>query len=298
MHRAFVCDSPPESKPRLKHSLLCSSQAAHFAHTPTYQESASWRRATRRLSSTHLPQINLRAKTEIGGYFVHRRNHDSHCRSMNTRQVTLVAILVAQFFGPWPLVAQENQGRPLFSQRPMMCYAGPYVAMIPYASPQTLVVVPVGPDGIAPTQTISTTGYGVIGMKCATWGVELLVRENGADHLSRLPFRIEDGTVTQEPQEVIGWTIPKSNSSPMPLEITRMEDEYSQFGPRGLGDWFVRLPHARTPEHEYVVHFVSVEKRLPEELETTLRADLLERTFDGHVTRTVPLVRSRVFEGE
>jgi len=180
----------------------------------------------------------------------------------------------------------------------MMCYAGPYVAMIPYTSSSDLVTVPVGPSGIAKPQMILTTGNGVIGMKCATWGVELLVRENGSDHLSRLPFRIEDGTVTQERREIISWTIPKSNGSPVPVEIERTIDEYYQFGPRGRGDWFVRLPHSGTLQHEYVVHFRSAEKPLPDGLEETLRADLLERTHDGRVIRAVPLVQSKVDEGE
>jgi hypothetical protein len=216
---------------------------------------------------------------------------------MNTRQVSLLAVLASLLFGRW-VAGQESQDRPLFSQRPMMCYAGPYVAMIPYANPQPLVIVPIGRDGIAPTQRISTAGNGVMGMKCATWGVELLVREDGSGHLSKLPFKIEEGTVTPEPRETINWTIPKSNSSPQPIEITRMLDEYSQFGPRGVGDWFVRLPRTGTPQHEYVVHFVSVEKRLPQELEDTLRVDLLERTHDGKVTSAIALVQSRVDEGE
>lgn len=88
-------------------------------------------------------------------------------------------MLVAQFLGPRSLAAQDNKDRPLFTHTPMMCYAGPYVAMVPLAAPQPLVIVPIGPEGIAPAQTIPTTGNGVIGMKCATWGVELLVRGNG-----------------------------------------------------------------------------------------------------------------------
>lgn len=216
---------------------------------------------------------------------------------MSRRQIVLVAMLVAQFLGLRAMAAQKSQGQALFSQRPMMCYAGPYVAMVPLAAPQPLVIVPVGPEGIAPAQTIPTTGNGVIGMKCATWGVELLVRENGSDHLSKLPFKIEDGSVKPEPREIISWIIPKSNSSPIPQEITRLEDEYHQFGPRGVGDWFVGLPRTRTPQHEYVIHFVSAEKRLPDELEMTLRADLLEETHEGRVTRVVALVQSTRVEG-
>ena len=215
---------------------------------------------------------------------------------MSTRQITLVAILVAQLLEPWAFAAQESRDRLPFSLPPMMCYAGPYVAMIPYEFSSDLVVVPIGRKGIAPTQTISTAGNGVMGMKCAKWGVELLVRENGSDHLSKLPFRIEDGTVIQEPREMIDWTIPKSNSSPVPLEIQRMEDEFYQFGPRGIGDWFVQL--SGTPQHEYVVHFQSAEKRFPGGLEETLRAHLLEKTYDGHITRAMALVRSKVDEGE
>ncbi len=216
---------------------------------------------------------------------------------MTRRQIVLVAILVAQFLGSRSLAAQDNKNRPLFTHTPMMCYAGPYVAMVPLAAPQPLVIVPIGSGGIAPAQTIPTTGNGVIGMKCATWGIELLVRENGSNHLSKLPFEIEDGSVMPEPREIISWIIPKSNSSPIPQEITRLVDEYYQFGPRGVGDWFVGLPRTGTPQHEYVIHFVSTEKRLPDELKMTLRADLLEEIPEGRVTRAVALVRSTRVEG-
>jgi hypothetical protein len=93
-------------------------------------------------------------------------------------------------------------------------------------SPSSLVVIPIGPSGIAEKQTISTTGNGVMGMKCATWRVELPVRENGSDHLSRLPFRIENGVVVQEPRRLIDWVIPKSVENPVPREIRREMDNY------------------------------------------------------------------------
>ncbi len=217
---------------------------------------------------------------------------------MRNRLAATLAVLMCQLIAPHDFFAQTSNEQPLFTQVPRMCYAGPYAAMMPLAAPSALVVIPIGPSGIAQKQTISTTGNGVLGMKCATWGVELLVREDGSDHLSRLPFAIEHGIVVQEPRRLIDWTIPKSQENPVPREIERLEDDYSQFEPRGLGDWVEPLPRADNVEHKYLIHFLIKEKRLPNGLETTTDVDLLEESYKGRVTKSITLVRSDVVLGE
>lgn len=217
---------------------------------------------------------------------------------MRKQLAATVAVLVCQLIVSGGFSAQTSKEQPLFTQVPQMCYAGPYVAMLPLSSPSSLVLIPIGPGGIAEKQTISTAGNGVIGMKCATWGVELLVRENGSDHLSRLPFRVENGVVVQEPRRLIDWVIPKSAETPVPREVEREMDNYHQVEPRGIGNWFVRLPRAGNPEHNYFVHLISTEKRVPGGLESTLIADLLEKTYEGRVTKSIALVRSDVVEGD
>lgn len=208
---------------------------------------------------------------------------------MAIRRLAILAALIFLILATWPCSAQDTKSRPLFTRVPMMCYAGPYVAMLGFSSRTPLLVIPVGPSGIGLTQTVSLVGHSVIGIKCATWGIELLERESGSDHLSRVPFRIEGGAVLEQPREQIAVTIPSSNTAPGWRGMEQITDDYYQFGPRGVGDWTVSLPRAGNPGRSYFVHFVSTEK--------SLKADLLEKSNDGRVTKAVALVRSDDVQG-
>jgi hypothetical protein len=219
-------------------------------------------------------------------------------RKVSHIRTALHAIIVLHLTAASPFSAQSSNDRPLLNQSPMLCTDGAFVAMVPLARPQPLIVVTMGRNGIAPQQTASTNGNEVFGMKCGSWGVELLVRETGSDHFSRLPFSIHDDTIQREQRQDLDWSI--SRNGPMPREIEREMGDFHRLGwvagSGMLGDWYVRVPNVVNLEHIYELHFVRTEKRLPHGLETTLVVNLLEETYQRKVTKSVPIISEKKIE--
>jgi len=184
--------------------------------------------------------------------------------------------------------ASQDTSKPLFNDQAWLCIGRGFVAMLPLARPQPLVVIDVGHNGIEPPEKIATTGNEVFGLQCMGSHIELLVREGESDHFSVLPFSVERDRVQQEPREDINWSISRKPTMPSPIE-RRQEafDWMTRAGGASRGDWYTDLRGA-TPGYAHEVHFVASRNRNCGDL----KVDLLEETLPGRkVTKTVPLIK-------
>lgn len=204
------------------------------------------------------------------------------------RKIALSAILfVLCVTTASSVVAQPAAKKPLFTETPMLCVGGGFVAMVPLGRPQSLVVIRIGSEGIEEPQTIPTTGNEVHGLKCVGSYVELLVVGTGSDHFSILPFSVQESGIQPQPREDINWST--SRKAPTPPEIERrLEAFYDILNTRG--DWYVVVPRVANPDRVYEVHFFKTKKKG----DSIFVVTLLEETLDRKVTRSVPLIREEV----
>jgi len=210
----------------------------------------------------------------------------------------LFAMLILSVATTRTQAAQANSPQQFFTiQAPWLCVGDGFVAMVQLARPQTLFVIPIDANGIEAVQKITTTGNEVFGLQCVGSHIALRVREDGSDHFSVLPFAVNGNTIKLEQREDINWSI--SQNAAMPPAIQRRMNEFNTPGllpGSGMrGDWYVQVP-ANNRNHVYEVHYAIAETRSRDALMTTVSVTLLEETRDRKVTKTVPLVRQRVYQ--
>ena len=190
-------------------------------------------------------------------------------------------------------VVAQTTGKPIITDSPpFLCVGGDFVAMARTGNHGPLIIVPIDLNGIEPPQTISLAGDAVFGMQCNFSRIELLVQDYKSNGFMTPLYKAEwragkPITISEEHRE--GSNTPKSHLTP--------ENSFEWGANRtGLtkGDWRVLLAGVadRLPNYRYEVHFVSKQILYPRGGATdVLVIDLLEKTFDGKVTKSVPLVK-------
>jgi len=127
--------------------------------------------------------------------------------------------------------AAQETNKPLFTDQVWLCIGRGFVAMVPLARPQPLVVINIDHKGIGQPDKIATTGNEVFGLQCMGSHIELLVRQGESDHFSVLPFSVRGDGIKQEPREDINWSI--DGKFPTPSGIERREEAF---------DWLTSSP--------------------------------------------------------
>ena len=185
--------------------------------------------------------------------------------------------------------AVQKTSKPLFTDQVWLCIGRGFVAMVPLARPQPLVVINIDSKGIEQPQRIPTTGNEVFGLQCMGSHIELLVREGESDHFSVLPFSVHEDGVKEEPREDINWSISRKPTTPSAIE-RRQEafDWMTRAGAGSRGNWYTDVLGAYTPGHTYELHFVESRTQHCADLVV----DLLEESLTPKkITKSVPLIR-------
>ena len=186
--------------------------------------------------------------------------------------------------------AAQETNKPLFTDQVWLCIGRGFVAIVPLARPQPLVVMNIDHKGIEQPERIATTGNEVFGLQCMGSHIELLVREGGSDHFSVLPFSVQDDGVRGEPREDINWSI--SRKPAMPSAIERRQEAFDWLtrapGVGSRGNWYADVLGAFTPGHRYELHFIASRTQHCADL----TVNLLEETLPSRkITKTVRLIR-------
>jgi len=208
---------------------------------------------------------------------------------MKVMSKALVFLSLGLFFSPWPCVhAQTEAGQPLFTYFPtmMLCADTGFVALAS-VHPLELTVIRISEKGIEEPQGIPLTYEDVYGMKCGPGRVELLSRISGSDHFSRLLFTIGEKSIQPGNPQDIMYSISAKLATPPEIEDFH---EIPLRLKRTTGDWRVRI-FGGPPNRYFELHFVKTETRSSRGLNTHFAVDLLEKTFDQKVVRSLALIR-------